>query len=98
MDAAWGKRVVIPAIERQHLRNCLPAKQVSGQSRKSAKRKSRDEMTAETPKGAWGMKTLLFFYMLVNFADKIVVGLAAVPIMKDLGLSPEQFGLLGSMF
>ncbi len=53
---------------------------------------------ATTPKGAWGMTTLLFFYMLVNFADKIVVGLAAVPIMKDLGLSPEQFGLLGSMF
>ena len=44
------------------------------------------------------MTTLLFFYMLVNFADKIVVGLAAVPIMKDLGLSPEQFGLLGSVF
>jgi len=55
-------------------------------------------MAAETPKGAWGMTTLLFFYMLVNFADKIVVGLAAVPIMKDMGLSPEQFGLLGSMF
>ena len=51
-----------------------------------------------TPKGAWGMTTLLFFYMLVNFADKIVVGLAGVPIMKDLGLSPEQFGLLGSAF
>jgi len=55
-------------------------------------------MAAETPKGAWGMTTLLFFYMLVNFADKIVVGLAAVPIMKDMGLSPEQFGLLGSVF
>jgi MFS family permease len=54
--------------------------------------------TTATPKGAWGMTTLLFFYMLVNFADKIVVGLAAVPIMKDLGLSPEQFGLLGSAF
>ena len=54
--------------------------------------------TTTTPKGAWGMTTLLFFYMLVNFADKIVVGLAAVPIMKDLGLSPEQFGLLGSVF
>jgi MFS family permease len=51
-----------------------------------------------TPKGAWGMTTLLFFYMLVNFADKIVVGLAGVPIMKDMGLTPEQFGLLGSAF
>jgi MFS family permease len=51
-----------------------------------------------TPKGAWGMTFLLFLYMLVNFADKIVVGLAGVPIMKDLGLSPEQFGGLGSAF
>jgi MFS family permease len=55
-------------------------------------------MAAATPKGAWGMTTLLFFYMLVNFADKIVVGLAGVPIMKDVGLSPVQFGTLGSAF
>src|ERR1700687_4446173 len=51
-----------------------------------------------TPKGAWRMTFLLFLYMLVNFADKIVVGLAGVPIMKDLGLSPEQFGGLGAAF
>jgi predicted MFS family arabinose efflux permease len=36
--------------------------------------------------------------MLVNFADKIVVGLAGVPIMNELKLEPEQFGLLGSSF
>jgi MFS family permease len=36
--------------------------------------------------------------MLVNFADKIVVGLAGVPIMNELKLGPEQFGLLGSSF
>ena len=36
--------------------------------------------------------------MVVNFADKIVVGLAGVPIMTDLKLQPEQFGLLGSSF
>src|SRR5271168_3043186 len=56
-------------------------------------------MTAQpTPKGAWGITFLLFLYMLVNFADKIVVGLAGVPIMPDLKLEPEQFGLLGSSF
>ena len=56
-------------------------------------------MTAQpTPKGAWGITFLLFLFMLVNFADKIVVGLAAVPIMKELQLQPEQFGLLGSSF
>jgi len=36
--------------------------------------------------------------MLVNFADKIVVGLAGVPIMTELKLEPAQFGLLGSSF
>src|SRR5947207_11494398 len=51
-----------------------------------------------TPEGAWKMTFLLFLFMLVNFADKIVVGLAGVPIMTELKLEPEQFGLLGSSF
>ena len=51
-----------------------------------------------TPKGAWKITFLLFLFMLVNFADKIVVGLAGAPIMDELKLSPEQFGLLGSSF
>src|SRR5207245_3787239 len=56
-------------------------------------------MTAqETPKGACAVTFLLFVLMLVNFVDKIVVGLAGVPIMTDLKLEPEQFGLLGSSF
>ena len=54
--------------------------------------------TRETPKGAWTITFLLFLFMLVNFADKIVVGLAAVPIMKELQLEPKEFGLLGSSF
>jgi MFS family permease len=54
--------------------------------------------TIETPKGAWTITFLLFLFMLVNFADKIVVGLAGVPIMTELKLTPEQFGLLGSSF
>src|SRR4051794_35417400 len=56
-------------------------------------------MTAQpTPKGAWKITFLLFLFMLVNFADKIVVGLAAVPIMTELKLESDQFGLLGSSF
>ena len=51
-----------------------------------------------TPKGAWGITFLLLFYMLVNFADKIVVGLAGVPIMTELKLSPDDFGQLGASF
>jgi ACS family D-galactonate transporter-like MFS transporter len=49
-------------------------------------------------KGAWGITSLIFLFMLVNFADKMVVGLAAKPIMDDLKLTPEQFGLIGSAF
>ena len=54
-------------------------------------------MTAQpTPKGAWKIAFLLFLFMLMNFADKIVVGLAGVPIITDLKLEPEEFGWLGS--
>lgn len=54
--------------------------------------------TQPTPEGAWRITFLLFLFMLVNFADKIVVGLAGVPIMADLKLEPAQFGTLGSSF
>ncbi len=53
---------------------------------------------AETPKGAWTIAVLLLLYMLVNFADKVVVGLAGVPIMEELKLSQTDFGFLGSAF
>jgi MFS family permease len=56
------------------------------------------ESPKATPQGAWKITFLLFLFMLVNFADKIVVGLAGVPIMNELKLEPEQFGLLGSSF
>ena len=49
-------------------------------------------------KGAWGMTALIFLFMLINFADKVVVGLAARPIMEELGLTPKEFGLIGSSF
>jgi hypothetical protein len=46
-------------------------------------------LTAQlTPKGAWTITFLLFLFMLVNFADKIVVGLAGVPIMTEMKLDP----------
>ena len=40
-------------------------------------------------KGAWTIVVLLFFFMLINFADKVIIGLAGVPIMKDLALTPR---------
>jgi ACS family D-galactonate transporter-like MFS transporter len=49
-------------------------------------------------KGAWKIIALLFFFMLINFADKVIIGLAGVPIMAELNLTPKQFGLVGSSF
>jgi ACS family D-galactonate transporter-like MFS transporter len=54
--------------------------------------------TQRPSKYAWVIVLLLFLFMLINFADKAVIGLAAVPIMKDLELTPSQFGLVGSSF
>jgi MFS transporter, ACS family, D-galactonate transporter len=51
-----------------------------------------------TPKDAWLIVALLFLFMLVNFADKAVIGIAAVPMMQELRLSPREFGLIGSSF
>jgi MFS transporter, ACS family, D-galactonate transporter len=51
-----------------------------------------------TPEGAWLIVALLFSFMLINFADKTVIGIAAVPIMQELKLSPSEFGLVGSSF
>src|SRR6185295_9001547 len=72
----------------------------TGRSYRARKEKTRKPaMTAQpTPKGAWKITFLLFLFMLVNFADKIVVGLAGVPIMTELKLDAEQFGTLGSSF
>jgi ACS family D-galactonate transporter-like MFS transporter len=47
---------------------------------------------------SWLMVALLFLFMLVNFADKAVIGIAAVPMMQELRLSPREFGLIGSSF
>ena len=47
---------------------------------------------------AWGIAALLFFFSMVNFLDKLIMGLAGVPIMREFQLSPSQYGTLGSSF
>ena len=54
--------------------------------------------TLRDPVRAWIIVAMMFLFMLINFADKAVIGLAAVPIMKDLHLTNEQFGQVGSAF
>ncbi|MCC8946981.1 MFS family permease [Bradyrhizobium sp. USDA 4516] len=61
-------------------------------------KRTSEGLSKGTPKGAWQITFLLFLFMVVNFADKIVVGLAGVPIKKEMGLTQEQFGDLGSSF
>jgi MFS family permease len=41
---------------------------------------------------------VLFVFMIINFADKALLGIAAQPIMKELGMSPSQYGLVSSGF
>jgi MFS transporter, ACS family, D-galactonate transporter len=36
------------------------------------------------PRRAWTVVAMMFMFMLINFADKAVIGLTAVPIIRDL--------------
>lgn len=55
---------------------------------------SREE-TGFRPRSAWTIAFLLAFMMLVNFLDKVVIGLVGVPMTQELGLTPTEFGLIG---
>ncbi|MBO0801569.1 MAG: MFS transporter [Nocardiopsaceae bacterium] len=59
-----------------------------------------DARTPESPSPvrAWVITILLLVFMLINFADKAVLGLAAKPITHDFGLSASEYGLLSSAF
>lgn len=54
--------------------------------------------TRYQPGKAWTIAVLLALFMLVNFVDKIVVGLVAVPMMHELGLTPVEFGVIAGSF
>lgn len=47
---------------------------------------------------AWIVLALLFCLVLINFADKVIVGLAGVEMKKELGLDDAQFGIIQSSF
>lgn len=56
---------------------------------------------ADAPVGArqaWTTTWLLLIFMLVNFADKAVLGLAGPEIMKEFGLSRQEFGTAQAAF
>lgn len=44
----------------------------------------------------WLITATLLVLMMVSWADKAILGIVAVPLMRDLHITPQQFGLLGS--
>lgn len=50
------------------------------------------------PKSAWSIAILLTGLSTINFLDKIVLGMVAVPLMADLDLSPARFGFIAGSF
>jgi ACS family D-galactonate transporter-like MFS transporter len=49
-------------------------------------------------RGAWLHVGFVFCFMVINFADKAVIGLSSGPIMSEMALTNAQFGALGSAF
>ncbi len=47
---------------------------------------------------AYGVLAMLFIFQTLNFFDKLAFGVSAVPMMREFGLSPKQFGLIGAAF
>ncbi|WP_409174548.1 MFS transporter [Brevibacillus fortis] len=52
----------------------------------------------KTPKYSWIILLFLVLSGMINQVDKIVIGLVSVPLMKELQLSPSEWGLVGSSF
>lgn len=60
-----------------------------------------DDETADPPydrRRAWLITAMIVAFMVINFADKSVLGLAAVPIMDELNISNSTYGLISSSF
>ncbi|MFB7999276.1 MFS transporter [Streptomyces sp. NPDC056002] len=51
-----------------------------------------------TRRTAWILTATLFAFMLLNYADKSVVGLVGVDLLHDLDINASQFGVVQSGF
>ncbi|WP_432181562.1 MFS transporter [Streptomyces sp. NBC_00063] len=47
---------------------------------------------------AWAVTAMLVALMMINFADKSVLGLAAGPLSRELGLTASEYGRVASAF
>jgi sugar phosphate permease len=50
------------------------------------------------PRSAWTLALLLTGLATINFLDKVVFGMVAVPLMADMHLSAAQFGFVAGSF
>lgn len=57
-----------------------------------------NDPTHYQPRMAWLMTVMMLCFMLVNFLDKVVLGMVAVPLMAELHLTPARFGLVAGAF
>ena len=53
---------------------------------------------AYRPLLAWTVLVMLVLFMIVNWADRTILALAAQPMMQEFGLSASRFGLISSSF
>lgn len=52
----------------------------------------------QRPVMAWVITGMLVLFVVVNWADKTVFGIAAQPLKEELGLTSAQVGFIGSAF
>nr|WP_263323457.1 MFS transporter [Neobacillus sp. Marseille-Q6967] len=57
-----------------------------------------EQKKSAVSKKAWLIIFLLFLLTVISNADKAIIGFASVPIMEELGLNAEQWGIVGSVF
>ncbi len=88
-------RLEFQALRKEHLVSEVSQAMLPQRPQEERHRPTR---TRISPFG-WVMLVMLFVLGAINFADKAVLGLAAVPIIKELHLSPVQYGVVsGSLF
>ncbi len=56
-----------------------------------------DPATTESPRYRYAVLAMLVLVYTFNFIDRQIVGILAVPIKADLGLSDTQLGLMGGL-
>jgi MFS family permease len=80
------------------LRRRVPGELVSGEAGRVSDSRGSIEAARPATGRAWLIVALLFMFMFISYADKIVLTLAGPRIIDELQLTKTQFGDLGSSF